>query len=61
MKSVRAYREKIEQELSEKGRIDARKSAVLNSSEIGMNEEIDSLHDPFTRFGPGVFTYFKVQ
>lgn len=61
MKSVRVYREKIEKNLLDEGKIDAKKSAVLNASEKGMNEETDSLHDPFTRFGPGVFTYFKVQ
>lgn len=58
---MQKYRRQIEQELNEEGKLDPKRSHVLMRTETEIEEERDSIHDPFYRFGLGIYTYIKLQ
>lgn len=59
--TMQAYRRKIEEELVNEGKLDPERSHVLMRTQQEIDEERDSIHDPFYRFGLGIYTYIKLQ
>lgn len=55
-----AYRREIEEQCLRENKIDPMRSHVLVRSADHIDEGRDSIHDPFYRFGLGIYTYIKL-